>query len=211
MTSPSTAETTRAPRTYRSPMHALVWSFRKSRDNWKRKYLDVKADLRRAHRRLDRLAKANRPSPSPAVVPSPALSANHAASAAVPSAARAARAEPESCLHPASASTAIPSACIALLHQALLDMRQQVQANREILEQTHQQNASLVDLAQQIHQIASNSRPLAPPPHAAPLLALPPLGPPSPSFSAQVRQPLSEVSHQAPREPKKGAPRQLNH
>jgi hypothetical protein len=203
MTSPSTAESVPAPRTYRSPLHALVWSFRKSRDNWKRKYLKVKADLRRVHRRLDRLAKANRPSLSRAAL-SPAPSTNYAPSAVVPPAGIAVPEEPQSSPHPAAASDAILPSFIAFLHQAVLDLRQQVQANREILEQTEKQNAAVRDLVRQMQQLASGSPPLAPPPAPPP----PPPVPPSPSSFAQARQSLYEVSYQAPSEPKKGVPRQ---
>ncbi len=202
MTSPSTAETAPAPRTYRSPLHALVWSFRKSRDNWKRKYQDVKADLRRVHRRLDRITKANRPSPSRDAL-SPAPSTNHAASTTVLPAGIAAPEEPQSSPHSAAAAAADRPSFIAFLHQALLNLREQVQANREILEQTEKQNAALREVARQIEQLASGSPPLVSPPAPTP----PPV-PPSPTSSAQARQLLFEVSTQAPEEPKKGAPRQ---
>jgi hypothetical protein len=156
MTSTSSAETHPAPRAYRSPPHALVWSFRKSRDNWKRKCLDVKAQLRRLRRRLDRLTQPKRTSPS---LPAPS-------------------AKP----------VAAPPACLAVLLRALLDLRQQVQDNRELLEQGQQQHLMLLDLARQIQQLAADTPTSAPPP------------------PTQAAQPLSTVSYQAPAEPKKGAP-----
>ena len=156
MSTPSTTTTHPVPRAYRSPLHALVWSFRKSRDNWKRKYLDVKAQLRQAHRRLDRLT--NRPSPAP-----PPTSIKR------------------------GAAVAAPPSCLADLHQAVLDLRQQVEANRELLEQRQQQNLELLHLARQIQQLADTPAPAPPPP-----------------------QPLPTVFHQAPPERKKGVPRQHN-
>jgi hypothetical protein len=159
MTTTSTAETHPRPRAYRSPLHALVWSFRKSRDNWKRKYLTVKTQLKQARRRLDRLTQAKRTSPP---LPAPAAK-------------------------PAAVS---PASCgLAALGQALVDLRQQVQANRELLEQSQQQHLMLLDLARQFQQFATDT-PTSPPPQAPP--------------------PLSTVSHQAPPEPKKGALRQPN-
>jgi hypothetical protein len=163
MTTSSTATTHPIPRTYRSPPHALVWFFRKSRDNWKHKYLDVKAQLRRAHRRLDRLAKAKRSFPAPCATSS----------------------------KPVAAVSAPPS-CLAALHQAMLDLRQQVQANRELLEHGQQQNLEILHLARQIQQLAADTPAPAPPP------------------KVQAPQLRSTLSHQAPPEPKKGAPRQHN-
>lgn len=163
MTTTSTAATCSVPRTYRSPAHALVWFFRKSRDNWKRKYLDVKAQLRLVHRRLDRRAKANRPSPlSTAPSAKPVVTAS------------------------------APPSCVAILHQAVLDLRQQVEANRKLLEQHQVQNLELLHLTRQIQQLATDT----------PVPALPP--------PAQAPQPLATVSYQAPPEPKKGVPRQHN-
>jgi hypothetical protein len=163
MTTTSTAAAHPVPRTYRSPLHALVWSFRKSRDNWKRKYLDVKAQLKGLRRRFDRLTKAHRPSPPPTAPSS----------------------KPVAVVSP-------PPACLAAVHRVLLDLRQQVQANRELLEQRQQQSLELLDLARRLQQLAADRPPPVPPP-------------PTPAPN-----PLSTASPQAPPEPKKGAPGQRN-
>ena len=42
---------------YKSPKHALIWSFRRSRDHWKRKYYDLKA--RDSERKKDLAALAD--------------------------------------------------------------------------------------------------------------------------------------------------------
>jgi len=158
MITPSTTEPQPLPRKYRSPPHALVWSFRKSRDNWKRKCLDVKAQLRRVRRRLDRLIQANSPSHA---LPAPSAKTSDAVS---------------------------PPASLVVLLGGLQELRQQVQANSELLEQSQQQHFMLVDLARQIQQLAARSASSCPPP--------------------QAPQPPPTISHQAPTEPKKGAPRQ---
>jgi hypothetical protein len=155
MTTTLTATPHPVPRAYRSPLHALVWSFRKSRDNWKRKCLDVKAQLRQVRRRLDRLTLAKRTSPS---LPAPSAK-------------------------PVVAASPAPSG-LAVLDQALVDLRHQVQANRELLEQSQKQHLQLLDLARQIQQFAADT------PTSAP---------------TQAPQPLSPISPQAPLEPKKGA------
>jgi len=164
MTSTVSAEPRSAPRQYSSPPHALVWSFRKSRDNWKSKYQEVKAQLKQARRRLDRLEKTHRPSP-----PCPAETAKPAASFSV-----------------------APSLS-AVLHQQLLDLRQQVQANNELLEQCQEQHGSLLDLAQQIRHCLECA--------ALPASASPPFAPTSP---VQTPHPLPPGNVQAPPEPKKG-------
>ena len=40
---------------YSSPPHALIYSLRNSRDNWKRKYSSIKSQLCNLQRRFDRL------------------------------------------------------------------------------------------------------------------------------------------------------------
>lgn len=162
-------------RQYSSPPHALIWSFRKSRDNWKRKYLDVKADLKRARRRLDRLDRVKPSSPGPTA---------------------------EAATTTASCSTA---ALGAFLSKELLDLRQQLQVNRELLEQGQEQTRLLVELTQRLQSLVQAASPLEQP--DAPLPAQPPRQP----LQADTPPPLRPFSHQAPAEPKKGAPRYHGH
>lgn len=43
---------------YKSRPGALIWFFRKSRDNWKRKYRDLKATVKGYHNRIADLTKS---------------------------------------------------------------------------------------------------------------------------------------------------------
>lgn len=43
---------------YRSPRRALAWSFRKSRDSWKRKYAEVKRDIKRFQNQVRDVTKS---------------------------------------------------------------------------------------------------------------------------------------------------------
>lgn len=115
-------------RKYSSPLHALVWSFRKSRDNWKRKYVDLKGQLKRARRRLDRLDQPKTSSPPPAA-PSPT---------------------------PTAFSLADP-AFLHLLHQEINDLHRQVDDNRQFLERCQEQGRAILDLARQIEHLAGAS------------------------------------------------------
>ena len=179
MTSTTSAETHPAPRKYSSPPHALIWFFRKSRDNWKRKYLAVKVQLKLACRRRARLDQAKPSSP--------------------PAAANPAQSPASSC----------PLASFRdFLQQQVDDLQQQVQANREVLQQCQQQNRLLEDLAQQInrHQQRLDSA-FAPASASSP----PPVQPLRPAAHAAAKQPLPKIPHQAPQEPKKGVSCQYRH
>src|SRR5215217_3238066 len=134
MTSTTSAETRAASRKYSSPPHALIWFFRKSRDNWKGKYLVVKAELKRVCRRLARLDQA-KPSSLP--------------SAGQPAAAKPAQPAVAKPAQPAASCCPVAS-FLDFLHQQVHDLQQQAQANREVLEQCQQQNRLLEGLAQQI-------------------------------------------------------------
>ena len=54
---PDTAAAQR-PRPYSSRPGALIWSFRKSRQRWKQKYRDLKADLKRHRNHVADATKA---------------------------------------------------------------------------------------------------------------------------------------------------------
>lgn len=55
----ATAQTAAAaPHGYKSRPGALIWSFRKSRDNWKRKYADLKASARALKGQLAAVTKS---------------------------------------------------------------------------------------------------------------------------------------------------------
>jgi hypothetical protein len=115
-------------RQYSSPPHALIWSFRKSRDNWKRKYLDVKAQLKRASRRLDRLDSRTTAAP-PSITPSPLSTAS---------------------------SPSDPS-FLHVLDQEIRNLNRQVHENRQLLEHCQQQDRAILDLTRQILHLAGAS------------------------------------------------------
>jgi hypothetical protein len=121
MTSTTSAESRKAPRKYRSPLHALIWSFRKSRENWKQKCQEANRQLRLVSRRLARLA-----SRTPAPTPSPTSSAAASPAAAAPAAALPA---------PSAPLEATPhiSLFLSFLATELQAMQQQVRDNRELL------------------------------------------------------------------------------
>lgn len=59
MDATATADTTQRPTTsYRSPKHALVWFFRKSRNNWKAKYQKLRAFLKKLQNRARDASKS---------------------------------------------------------------------------------------------------------------------------------------------------------
>src|SRR5258708_39037935 len=49
---------TQTPEKYTSRPGALIWSFRKSRDRWKRKYQDLKATIKGSKNRIADLTKS---------------------------------------------------------------------------------------------------------------------------------------------------------
>ena len=213
MTTTGIAEKHLARRKYSSPLHALVWSFRKSRDNWKRKYSGVKADLECARRRLDRLDQAK-----PSLPPPLAQKAKPAVSPSLPL--PAAKTTP-----PVSSTT--KATLTAFLLEGLVDLRQQVQDNRDILEQCQEQNQILVDLTRQLQQLlpaamrlqtAGTPMSVQTPPQSLPVgkgsdaQARPSTTtsvqtPPQPTPVTVTAPVLPKISLQAPPEPKKGAHR----
>jgi hypothetical protein len=205
MTSTSSAKNPVAARQYSSPLSALVWSFRKSRDNWKRKCLDAKAQLKRALRRLDRLHQKLDSSP-PATRPSPparallALQPTATSAAATPVAQVAA-----AVAAPSPASLPLPSVA-DWLHTQLHELHQHTQENRRLLEEGQAQALLIADLSRLIRQHLDGT---ATPCHAsaAPLPCAPQPSLPQgrcPRLSASTEQPQPLPTHQ---EPKKGAPR----
>jgi septal ring factor EnvC (AmiA/AmiB activator) len=48
----------RASQNYTSPPHALIWSFRKSRDRWKSKHQALKSSLKREKNRVADVTKS---------------------------------------------------------------------------------------------------------------------------------------------------------
>jgi hypothetical protein len=50
--------TARGTTSYRSPDRNLVWSFRNSRDNWKKKYQDLKREHKRLQNQLRDVRKS---------------------------------------------------------------------------------------------------------------------------------------------------------
>jgi hypothetical protein len=192
MNSTAAAETQPASRKYSSPPHALIWFFRKSRDNWKRKYLAAKAELKRVCRRLDRRDQAKASCP-PCV-----------ANAICPDAAESTVANP-----PQSATSGLPVAClIDFLHQQCLVRQQQVEHNRATLQHCQQQHRVLEDLTQQINRLQQRLNSAAAPESAT---SPPSAPPPRPATHTAAVPPLAKTPHQAPGEPKKGVCCQRHH
>lgn len=197
----SSANQLAAPaRKYRSPLHALVWSFRKSRDNWKCKYLEVKAELKRARRRLDRVARTSHSSPAAS------SAATAKAAPLVASASPAPQADPATPVTttpPATSSSPLAS-LLAFLQPELADLqqqldhnKQQLERNREQLKHSQEQNRLLAELAQRLDVLVSTTLPL----HPADSPASKPT--PPPADTGPVLPPAN--TSQAPPEPKKGA------